>query len=186
MIGNDIIDLKIARTERKSDNSRFMDKVFTDDEKSLILNAHDPELHLWILWSMKEAAYKAHQRIHDLPRKLNPKSYECKYSHQEISGEVKIGSSEYNIDVLITSEYIHSTTSRGELLQMAFTNRQASTFNLLAEFLSRNSINKDEIELFKDLNGIPSIHLKNSSKKLPFSLSHHGNFTAFAIPLINS
>ncbi|SDS39209.1 4'-phosphopantetheinyl transferase superfamily protein [Christiangramia echinicola] len=186
MIGNDIIDLKIARAEGKSDNIRFIDKVFTEFERSLILNSQDPELHLWILWSMKEAAYKAHQRIYDLPRKLNPRTFGCKYIHQENSGKVSIGSIEYSIDVLTTSEYIHSITSSGALLQMAFFNGQTSRSELLARFLSINSIEMDEIKLYKDFNGVPSIPLKNSPKKLPISLSHHGNFTAFAIPLINS
>ena len=186
MIGNDIIDLKIARAERKSDNLRFMDKVFTNNEKNLILNAQDPDLQLWVLWSMKEAAYKAHQRIYDLPRILNPGSYECKYSKEENSGIVKIGSSEYGINILITSEYIHSTTYTKEYSQVVYANGNTSKYDLLINFLTQNAFERDEIQLSKDHKGIPSICLKDLSKKLPISLSHHGNFTAFTIPLINS
>ncbi|HKJ49515.1 MAG TPA: 4'-phosphopantetheinyl transferase superfamily protein [Christiangramia sp.] len=186
MIGNDIIDLKVARAERKSENLRFIDKVFTHNEKTAICNALDPELHLWVLWSMKEAAYKAHQRIYNIPRKLNPGSYECSYSCQANSGIVKIGSNEYPIKIMIKSQYIHSTTYSGELIQNTYINGKSSTNELLSKFLTTLSIDKDEVELYKDPNAIPSICNKNSSKILPITVSHHGNFTAFAIPLINS
>ena len=56
MIGNDIIDLALARKESNWLRSGFLDKIFTLREKLLISNSQNPETTVWNLWSRKEAA----------------------------------------------------------------------------------------------------------------------------------
>lgn len=61
-IGNDIVDL------RQSDykpTERFLCRVFSERERCLIQNSTDSNLILWKIWSAKEAAFKA-------LKKLNP------------------------------------------------------------------------------------------------------------------
>ena len=183
MIGNDVIDLEIARAARKSENSRYMAKVFTKMEQALILNSEDPELMLWLLWAMKEAAYKANQRIFDLPRKLNPISYNCDLNLSKGSGKVIVDHSTYDIEFKITSEYIHTTTASGKIFQKVSVCKNGSALDL---FDNDAPLNVEAYIQKKDRNGVPSFHSKNTSDSIPFSISHHGKFTAFAIPLINS
>ena len=59
MIGNDIVDLALAQTESNWRRKGFLKKIFTLQEQQLIHNATDPERMVWLLWSMKESAYKA-------------------------------------------------------------------------------------------------------------------------------
>lgn len=58
-VGNDIVDLTDSASKKKSRNTRFLNRVFTPDEKSVILSSAFPDLLLWALWAAKEAAYKA-------------------------------------------------------------------------------------------------------------------------------
>lgn len=74
MIGNDIVDIAIARQTSNWRRPGYLRKVFTDKEQALIHQADDPEQQLWLLWACKEAAYKAwsaefHQRRY-APRSL--------------------------------------------------------------------------------------------------------------------
>ena len=58
-VGNDVVDLNEQRDSPKSLDKRFISRVFHADEQRLIARAVYPELILWLLWSAKEAAYKA-------------------------------------------------------------------------------------------------------------------------------
>ena len=62
MIGNDIVDLTLARRESNWKRSGFLDKIFTKRELLLILNTQNPEHMVWDFWSRKEAAYKIYNR----------------------------------------------------------------------------------------------------------------------------
>lgn len=59
-IGNDIVDLSIAA--QKHAHERFLNRVFTSNEKSLIASHVDKHCLLWALWAAKEAAFKAYQK----------------------------------------------------------------------------------------------------------------------------
>lgn len=43
---------------RKSTDSRFLKKILTDDEISLLKSSSAPDAALWAMWACKEAAYK--------------------------------------------------------------------------------------------------------------------------------
>jgi len=187
LIGNDIIDLNISLSTNKSENSRFLKKVFSEEEITMIKESGNPELLLWQLWSMKEAAYKAHQRIFKTPRKLNLKSYRCFLNSDGNSGKVKIEDSTYSTTTEITANYIHtSIESKEEVFQKIYFNASYSKRDLLRNIAIGLSVDESFIKIYKDAEGLPSIYLKIEDRILPFSLSHHGNFTAFIIPLINS
>ncbi len=55
MIGNDIVDLNEIHTP----HARFINRVFTPDEKNFIEKNQNQRLIFWAIWSAKEAAYKA-------------------------------------------------------------------------------------------------------------------------------
>ena len=56
MIGNDIIDLSVAKLESNWQRRGFLEKQFTEEEQQLILTASNPFVLVWKFWSMKEAA----------------------------------------------------------------------------------------------------------------------------------
>ena len=58
MIGNDVVDLALAKAESNWQRKGYLNKVFTTKEQNLIYFAQDPTLMVWILWSRKEAVYK--------------------------------------------------------------------------------------------------------------------------------
>jgi phosphopantetheine--protein transferase-like protein len=57
-IGNDIVDLAEPGVAGKEQDWRFMDRVFTPDERARILASAAPTIALWKTWAAKEAAYK--------------------------------------------------------------------------------------------------------------------------------
>ncbi|HEY3381314.1 MAG TPA: 4'-phosphopantetheinyl transferase superfamily protein [Vicinamibacterales bacterium] len=57
-IGNDIVDLAEPGVAGKERDRRFMDRVFTPEERERILAAAAPTLALWKAWTAKETAFK--------------------------------------------------------------------------------------------------------------------------------
>ncbi|MGZ3650958.1 MAG: 4'-phosphopantetheinyl transferase superfamily protein [Bdellovibrionota bacterium] len=58
MLGNDVVDLALARESAKEEDSRFLARVFTTAEQECIHGAPDPALALWQIWSAKECLFK--------------------------------------------------------------------------------------------------------------------------------
>jgi len=64
-IGNDIVDLAEPGVAGKEQDRRFMDRVFTPEERARILASAAPTIALWQTWAAKEAAYKIASKIRD-------------------------------------------------------------------------------------------------------------------------
>jgi phosphopantetheine--protein transferase-like protein len=64
-IGNDIVDLAEPNVAGKERDRRFMDRVFTPEERARILEAVAPTVALWKTWAAKEAAYKVACKIRE-------------------------------------------------------------------------------------------------------------------------
>ncbi|WEK20837.1 MAG: 4'-phosphopantetheinyl transferase superfamily protein [Candidatus Pedobacter colombiensis] len=62
MVGNDIVDLSQASKESNWKRTGYLEKIFTVAERFLIHIAKDPDLMVWLMWTMKESAYKAHTK----------------------------------------------------------------------------------------------------------------------------
>jgi phosphopantetheinyl transferase (holo-ACP synthase) len=61
VIGNDIVDLALARKESNWKRPG-LNKIFTTKEQLLISSAENPNTMVWNLWSRKRAAYKIYNR----------------------------------------------------------------------------------------------------------------------------
>ena len=182
MIGNDIVDLKLARKENKSENPRYLQKVFSEKEIISIQNANDPELALWRLWSMKETTYKAHQRNTSFQKILNPIQYQCELA----SGTVTIDNTSYQVSTDYTSAYVHSYISSEKFELRIFRTQPDLNEKIILLLSEANARSILEIEYFKNAKGLPVYGLQNSNMQTPLSLSHHGNFAAIVFALINS
>lgn len=185
MIGNDIIDLKISKSEKRVADYRFLKKLFTREEEKIIETSANPESCIWRLWSMKEAAYKAHQRKYRLPRKFNPKAFSCSV-FSDTEGIVVKKAVIYRIQTDSTPEYLHSITNKVAYFQKIYSGGKSEKDQIIKDLACKFDLNKGRLAFQKDGNGIPWIKIDSPGKYIPVSLSHHGNFTAFIIPLINS
>ena len=190
MIGNDIIDLKIALSQKKAGNKRYLDKIYTGSEKHFIKTSLNPELTLWLLWSMKEAVYKAHQRIFKLPRTLNPSKIECTILSSGNEFKYGVGQADginYYTSSNITSDYIHSvacSTNKQVIFNKILSNKENLKKDFIKEFSRENSLAEDQLYILKDEHSIPFFSIKKTRLQSSFSLSHHGRFGAYIFPLI--
>lgn len=157
MIGNDVIDLLQSRKESNWQRRGFIDKLFTIDEKLLISNVADQEIMVWMLWSMKEAAYKVYNRQTKI-REFSPKKLICSIlsENNTTTGYVRCSQNTYYTQTIITPENIHTIA--------------VLHFDDLDKVI--------EIEnkaIAKDENGIPFL-TELSHTVQDVSISHHGRF----------
>ncbi len=94
MIGNDVVDLALARVESNWRRSGYLQKIFTSSEQQIITNAPDPDVAVWRLWSRKEAAYKIYNRQTGV-RAFNPLRFECDAGYGNF-GVVHFGKNVYH------------------------------------------------------------------------------------------
>jgi phosphopantetheinyl transferase (holo-ACP synthase) len=159
VIGNDIVDLALARKESNWKRNGFLDKVFTKKEQLLILNSGNPEIMVWNLWSRKEAAYKIYNRKTQI-RGYFPLQLECFEIEiiDDISfGKVAIKDHIYFTKTEITSQFINT---------IAVENRK--DFDKIKTLENSENIQRDK--------GIPSCLEKDNLVPKPVSISHHGRF----------
>ncbi|WP_293944056.1 MULTISPECIES: 4'-phosphopantetheinyl transferase family protein [unclassified Sphingobacterium] len=157
MIGNDVIDLVQSRKESNWRRPGLIPKLFDVNEQLLIANSEDPEIAIWVLWSMKEAAYKIWHRYTRV-RKYIPKKLVCSLATQcnnSAAGEVTCGRRTF---------YTTTQLSQGIIHTVAVDN--LGNLNHVAE------IERDRI--FKDYYGIPYIIIEGQQDVSPASVSNHG------------
>ena len=179
-IGNDIVDLQLAKTQSNWQRKGFLEKQFTAEEQEVILNSDNPFLQVWLFWAMKEAAYKCYV-LECKKRFFAPKKLSCKI-RSESKGIVMIESKKYNVNYIITGNYVYALAFENEIKKMVSdyflieNNKQQSQIinqKLVSHFDANTFVKKDKF-------GAP--HLFCKEKKLPISISksHHGNYGAYA------
>lgn len=156
MIGNDIVDLALARKESNWIRKGFLDKIFTKKEQVVIKAAVNPEIMVWNLWSRKEAAYKIYNRQTGI-RGYIPLKLECVFDLDN-SGIVMCNNVRYYTQTKITNEYVYT---------IAVAKREY--FKLLTPIKPCEEIIKK--------NGIPSRLEEQTKMSRPVSISQHGRFT---------
>ena len=179
MIGNDIVDLHLAKTQSNWQRKGWLEKLFTEDEQYHILGTEDPELEVWRLWSKKEAAYKAHQRRFSLAPKFNPRSYRCQVETVEIDGYI------YYTNTTVYQDKVYSIATTDQ--QAYFTqivNQGVSVKEELKSYMSQKyAVESDAIKIVKHDDGVPYITILDQLIDIPISFTHHGDFSAFIIAL---
>jgi phosphopantetheinyl transferase (holo-ACP synthase) len=110
MIGNDLVDLRVAKQDSNWRRNGYLDKIFTVAEQNLILQSNPRDEMVWLLWSMKESAYKIHNRQTG-ERKFAPTQLVCaaiKQSQNQWHGQITTEGKQYYTDSQITPDYIHT------------------------------------------------------------------------------
>ncbi|PWB27163.1 4'-phosphopantetheinyl transferase superfamily protein [Flavobacterium sp. HTF] len=158
MIGNDVIDLTQSRIESRWQRRGFTEKLFVPEEQQLIAEHHEPEIMVWLLWSMKEAAYKIYNRQTKI-REYSPKKLLCSLhslNAHNTFGKVVCAKNTYYTKTIISSESIHTIA--------------VTVFEDL-----NNIMEIENKKIIKDENGIPYLVTSPTILK-PVSVSHHGRF----------
>lgn len=155
MIGNDVVDLALAKRVSNWKRDRYLDKIFTVNEQLLIFHAEIPEVMVWNLWSRKEAAYKIYNRETGI-RGYFPLLLECFYENETL-GTVSIKEKIYFTQSQIENDSIYTIAVADK-----------KHFDKIESITSA-------IEIFK-INGIPFIIDSASKIKKPVSITHHGRF----------
>ncbi|MBS7253620.1 4'-phosphopantetheinyl transferase family protein [Flavobacterium branchiicola] len=164
MIGNDVIDLAQSRIESRWQRKGFLEKIFTPDEQQLVKIHQDQEIMVWLLWSMKEAAYKIYNRQTKI-REYSPQKLSCTINsvhENEASGQVICNENIYYTKTVISSESIHTIA--------------------VCLFKDINSIIEVKEEgIVKDKYGIPYLKTSSSNTLKNISISRHGRFEKLVI-----
>ncbi|WP_271767926.1 4'-phosphopantetheinyl transferase superfamily protein [Aquimarina algiphila] len=180
MIGNDIVDLALSRTESNWKRKGWVQKIFTAIEQHYIFEADHPEIQVWKFWSMKEAVYKAHQRRFGHLPKYNPKDFNC-----TLGGEVTIGKCVYKTSTMITEKYIYSIAKASNIeYDTQIFDETLRMHPLLLQKIAENyKIDSSIVTIKKDGNGIPMVRIDQKAEDIPISITHHGQYSAFVIGL---
>lgn len=155
MIGNDIVDLVLARKESNWQRKGFLNKIFSYKEQLLIESASSPEIMVWNLWTRKEAAYKIYNRQTG-KRGFFPLRLECNYVN-DCSGSVSCDGFEYYTQTQIFNDFIYT---------IAVTKKQY--FNKILKLNFQSKITK--------VHGLPFIFDEVDLILKPASITHHGCF----------
>jgi len=190
MIGNDIVDLKLATKQSNWKRDRFLDKVFTKDEQEFILKSKTPFKMVWMLWAMKESAYKMYVQQTSM-RFLNPKKMQCKLT-SETEGVVEVNENEYITKSQINNNFIYTIASLKtdkkilsttfELTNNSYSIQHKESYKKLIEMVSKKrKLPVKDIHIKKNKVGVPKLFLNSKELKTSFSISHHGHYGAYAI-----
>lgn len=187
MIGNDIVDLKLADKQSNWRRKGFLQKVFSVNERSMILKSSKPDVIVWKLWSMKESVYKARLRVKKHIQ-INPKDFVCQILEDD-KGLVVCDGKIYHTTSEVNDDYINTQSFEGEFDSMLFSkvldmNLNALNYKGLYDALiSSVAINmnwdNENLMLVKDALGIPEIYKTGQKTPILCSLSHHGRYGSY-------
>lgn len=187
MVGNDIVDLNIARKTSGWNRKGFLKKVFTKDEIEAIRGSKDPFEMVWRLWSMKESAYKVYVQ-QGAERFFNPQRLECRMIKSE-KGQVSLGGERINTHTRIHRQYIFTsaittlkTLAKDHIFYISHPNYSAQsslTHNRILDCLSTAlNLFKSRLEIRKTVFGIPEVLYMGHILPIAISMTHHGHYGA--------
>lgn len=113
MIGNDIVDLRQAMLESNWRRKGYLNKLFSAKEQNWILEAADQTQMVWLLWSMKESAYKIHSRRRNW-RAFAPLKLICEdvvIKGELVSGSVICENLRFFTQSILSQHFIHTVAT---------------------------------------------------------------------------
>ena len=180
MIGNDIIDLSLAKTASNWQRKGFLEKQFTANEQQLILEAPNSFVMVWRLWSMKEAAYKIFTQQHNV-RFFAPKKFECKLM-QDLKGVVCYKGQQFYTSSIINQHCIFTKAglSKEESSYSGMVPPDQIDTMIRRRLNVLTALKMSGIKQKKSKNGVPSYYNKTTLLTSSCSISHHGKYGAYS------
>ena len=203
MIGNDIIDLQLAKKESNWKRPRFLQKIFTEEEQKILATAPNMEIAVWVLWSRKESAYKIVARMRKCrfyaPKKLanTITNLDCISPFSQSEGQVTFEGYTLSTKSKITDAYIHTVAQLSDNNKSVITNsfsfdqsdypnqRTTTRQKLLTAYAKLNNYSTVDLSIQKDELKIPHLYYKNQQQKTMVSLAHHGHFGGYVFTKID-
>tara|TARA_B100000795_G_C22801343_1_gene442100 strand:- start:1264 stop:1830 length:567 start_codon:yes stop_codon:yes gene_type:complete len=186
MIGNDIVDLQLAKSQSNWQRKGFLEKQFTEEEQKKILNSKNPFSLVWLFWSMKEAAYKScTQKIEK--RFFAPQKLECTLTNEN-EGFVSFEDKKFYTTTFLSTFYlctIARETQEQITIFSAIGSSKTIDTDLKKKLTEETGILSEEIEKRKTAIGAPLFYHRKQLLTKSCSISHHGNYGAFAFTLEN-
>ncbi|MBI2269140.1 MAG: 4'-phosphopantetheinyl transferase superfamily protein [Bacteroidetes bacterium] len=209
MLGNDIVDMEDGRNLNRSGQKRFLDKLFTPSEQQLISASDMPDHMIWVLWSIKESAYKVVNRSTGI-RSYVPLSYKVQLSsallkskmiNRENSSGVKFLDSSISAlgfklfaKTLVTRNFIYSHASSEfsylkhvkwniEKTTATKPEQQSHTIRESAKkhIAQTQRIEMSEISISNDEGRPPCVQINHKSiNKIDLSFTHDGPYLAYS------
>ncbi len=178
MLGNDIVDLQLAARQSNWRRKGYLEKIFTDKEQDLIANANNQDQMVWLLWSMKEAAYKiVSPSVGE--RFYRPKSFECTPNLSEYPLKGKVIYEGFDLDTIseISADFIN-TTSTSER------NRNLEYYLLYNQntYVDEFNMQSTKYKLIKNEANLPTVQDLFTEEFCPASVSHHGRYVSIVHP----
>ncbi len=112
MVGNDVIDLSDPESSHDACHLRFDRRVFTPEEFEVLSTDHTDVQRRWILWSAKEAAYKAARRK-CAGVTFSPAHFVVNLD-RSLCGSVRVGIRRWPVQVWIDGDCVHAVVSENE------------------------------------------------------------------------
>jgi phosphopantetheinyl transferase (holo-ACP synthase) len=208
--GNDIVSLSeinIARTKTEPLYSKILsvsEIALYEELKSAILFEH----YVWLLWSIKESAFKFLQRIDPellftpvkfeitqlhIPKSYFAVSFEGNESPLIISGDVEFDNYKIYSRSVIYNELISSVVDSDKDFKSVYyaikyidstvnTVQSAAVRSFLIDRLVKET-RTPNLTIGKNAEGTPILFEGSKELPVPVSLSHHGHYIAYSFKL---
>jgi len=180
MLGNDIVDLALARNQSNWRRPNYLKKIFSADEQKLVYEALNPDVVVWLLWSMKEAAYKVVNRKTG-QRLYNPLAFACAFDsgNNHYHGTVRFGDEYFATESTLNSDAIHTLCVQQEV---SFKDVRVVFGANRPDY--RQVFNESHSHLRLEVNGdmLPEIYDLTNNVRHPATVSHHGRYFSLAYP----
>ena len=189
MVGNDIVDLSDPEASRDACHSRFDRRVFTPEEFEGLSTDHTDVQRRWILWSAKEAAYKAARR-ECTELTFSPVHFVVSLD-RSLCGSVKVGIRHWPVRVRIDGDCVHAVVSENESFDSTlWGSRRLMAAELrdpsrgvrrfaIASIATELGVSTSDLRIEKT-NRIPQLIVAGDAASVALSLSHHGSYAGFA------
>lgn len=188
MIGNDIVDLADTDSFVGGLHPRYLDRVFSLGERSVILASTDLGVALWAHWAAKESAFKAVNRV-DPSIRFTPSSFETSLNESFTEGCVTHRHLALTVELDRTRDWIHAvshlsrTNERDTVYAVdrvpAAEDPSKSVRSLARRELARTfSCSPDRFEISHSRP--PELFIDGGNSNVVLSLSHHGRWAAYA------
>jgi len=177
MIGNDLVDLELAAVDSNWQRKGYLEKICTAAEQKLILTAAAPADLIWLIWTMKEAAYKAENRLSGR-RFYAPADFITSVypgAANGFSGQVCYRDRVFFTRTTVDNRMIHSIAC---LETSAFSHIQTRYLSNTPGYAGEFNARQEDYRLEKNKSGIPVLACRENGRYYAASVSHHGAYLA--------
>lgn len=190
MVGNDVVDLSDPESSFDACHSRFDRRVFVPEEFEALSIEYTDAQRRWILWSAKEAAYKAARR-ENAGVVFSPARFVVNLD-PSLCGSVSLGILRWPVRVWIGGDCVHAVVSKDESFSGTLSGACRLTTTELrdpSQAVRRFAIASIAAELdvatfdlrIEKCNRIPQLIVADEAAPMALSLSHHGAYVGFAL-----